>query len=100
MPKSKPPESSPALTISVSPISADTHLDQDIDGLLCGVAWNLTSPGRTVTYSFPDSPTDYSSSISGFQQFNADQQTAVRTILDSISAIANISFVELSGQAD
>src|SRR4051794_9186033 len=83
MPKIK---SSTTLSMSVIPISGDTHTDQDIDGLLSGVAWNLP-PDRTITYSFPDSAADYGSSISGFQPFNHDQQTAVRTILDGISAI-------------
>src|SRR5688572_4727554 len=85
-----------ALTKNVKPISTSPTSDQDIDGLLSGIAWASSN----VTYSFPDKASDYGGSINGFRQFLPAQQTAVETILASIAAVAAITFSELSGDQD
>ena len=99
------PPTGPALTKSFSPISSDTTQDQDVDGLLSGIGWDLTS----ITYSFPNSTSDYGTSINGFREFNSAQQDAVRkilgtnsegTIFGSVSAVTLLTFAEQTGDND
>lgn len=83
-----------ALTKSVRPITADVTSYQDIDGLLAGIAWTSLN----LTYSFPDSTTDYSKFYgngepsSSFKALNTVQQNAVTTILTEYASISNLSF--------
>ncbi len=83
-----------ALTKSVRPITADVTSYQDIDGLLAGIAWTSLN----LTYSFPDSTTDYSKYYgngepsSSFKALNTVQQNAVTTILTEYASISNLSF--------
>src|SRR5262249_22711650 len=88
--------------------------DQDIDGLLYGRKWT-----GTVTYSFPDSTSDYvpSSSVSvgllgvgvdlsvygggelqapDFAQVSAAQQQAVHDAMDQVESFTNLS-IEYAG---
>src|SRR3989337_736612 len=63
-----------------------------IDGVLSGVKWS-----GTVTYSFPDSATDYPGGYGSGEQFNdfaqisAQQQTAVHSIMQQIGNYTNLT---------
>ncbi|MEX2129696.1 MAG: M10 family metallopeptidase C-terminal domain-containing protein [Xanthobacteraceae bacterium] len=66
--------------------------NQNIDGLLSGYRWS-----GTVTYSFPDSASDYPSNYgygeptaSGFAQISAQQQAAVHKIMGQIENLTNL----------
>src|SRR5258705_10963834 len=80
-------------TTSVGPTN-----NQDINGLLVGVKWSTTN----LTYSFPASETFYSvgygdgEPTNGFAQLNATQQTATRAILQTYSAVSNLTFLEVT----
>ena len=69
------------------------------DALIAGPKW----ASNTITYSFPTVATQFTGYTAGtepfvgFEAFSALQQAAVRSILASISAFANITFSELSG---
>src|SRR3954471_22693041 len=96
-----------ALSRAISPVSKDAGADQDIDGLLSGSAWSDLDPRDqvyTLTYSFPNSPADYGKGYSeathGFEAFNTFQQSAVKAILASISALTGLSFEQVTGQQD
>lgn len=90
---------------TVVPVSSSTSADQDVDGLLSGVAWDQVTLKGVVTFGFPQSASAYGASISGFQGFNSDQQDAVRTILGtstatnfgSVAQLTQLSFLELTG---
>jgi Ca2+-binding RTX toxin-like protein len=76
--------------------------NQDINGLLSGIRWNTAS----LTFSFPTSSSFYGGysdgngePSNGFQPLNAVQQNAVRTILGSYSAVANLTFIEVTETA-
>jgi serralysin len=67
--------------------------NQDVDGLLSGTRWS-----GTVTYSFPDSASDYPSgygsgepTAAGFGQVSAAQQQAVHTVMAQIEAFTNVN---------
>jgi serralysin len=66
--------------------------NQDIDALLWGYRWDSTS----FTFSFPTSSAEYGGygTISGFQVFNAAQQTAVREAFAQIASYVNLTFTE------
>jgi len=72
--------------------------DPYIDGVLTGVKWGVNS----LTFSFPSDSTFYGSNYgsgeptNGFLAFTATQQTAVRTILQMDSAVANVTFTEVT----
>lgn len=53
--------------------------DQRIDGELAGMKW----AGGTVTYSIPDSKSDYEYAAPGFSSLRADQIRAVQATLDA-----------------
>ncbi len=67
--------------------------NKDIDGLLSGYKWT-----GVVTYSFPDSPTDYGSgsygvgepTASGFGQLSAAEQTLMNRALSMVSGYTNL----------
>ena len=75
--------------------------DVNINGVLYGYKWAVTS----LTFSFPSSGSFYgefygsNENITGFAQLNATQQAAVRSILTSYEAIANLSFTEITETA-
>jgi len=65
----------------------------DIDGLLSGYRWN-----GVLTYSFPDSPSDYASGYgfgeplaAGFGQVSAAQQAVVHATMAQVSNYTNLS---------
>ena len=72
--------------------------DPYLDSVLSGVKWATNS----LTYSFPSNAAFYGSfygsgqPYNGFQSFNATQQAAVRDILQSYSAVANLHFTEIT----
>ncbi|MEI9963377.1 MAG: hypothetical protein WDM92_00305 [Caulobacteraceae bacterium] len=72
--------------------------NQDINGLLSGVAWATDS----LTYSFPTSPTDYGSSYGdpapahGFMTLTAAQQAVVQYALGLISQYTPLTFTEIT----
>jgi len=84
-----------AISKTVKAISSDTSRHQDTDGLLSGFAWQSLA----VTYSFPNSASDYGTA-SGFQAFNAAQQAAVSGILTSVAGLTDLSFTNLTGSAN
>jgi serralysin len=67
------------------------------DALAEGPAW----AGTTITFSFPGAGQWTGSSggeqSNNFEQFNATQQAAVRTILAQISSFTGLTFTELTG---
>ena len=69
-----------------------------IDGILSGVRWSSGS----LTYSFPTSSAYYGSGYGsgepsqGFEAVNDSQQAAVRAVLASYSAVANLTFTEIA----
>jgi serralysin len=69
-----------------------------IDGVLYGTKWAVTS----LTFSFPSSASFYGSGYgsgeptSNFEALNSTQMNAVRAILADYSAIANITFNEIT----
>jgi serralysin len=67
----------------------------DIDGVLSGVRWASGS----ITYSFTTASSQYGYSVKGFQAFNADQKIATKAALANYSAVANLTFTEVSGGA-
>jgi serralysin len=69
-----------------------------VDGVLSGTKWAVT----TLTFSFPSSAAFYGSAYgsgeptSNFEALNSTQMNAVRGILAEYSAIANITFKEIT----
>jgi serralysin len=82
------------LSRKVAPVTPDQNTFQDIDGLLSGVAWNLT----TITYSYPNSSSDYARRYgngepsTGFQALNANQRLAVDYAIDQFDSVTAVSF--------
>ncbi len=72
--------------------------DANINGVLSGVKWATSS----LTFSFPTDGSLYGSSygssehLNNFEVFTAQQQTAVRTILQMYSSVANLTFTEVT----
>lgn len=67
--------------------------DKNVDGLLSGYRWT-----GTVTYSFPDSSSDYHSGYAygaptapGFGQISATQQAAVHKIMGQVESLTNLN---------
>ena len=79
-------------TSSISPTG-----DKYIDGILTGTKWATTN----LTFSFPAQASFYGSGYgngepnNNFEVFNPAQQAAVRSILASYSAVANVTFSEV-----
>jgi serralysin len=66
--------------------------NQNVDGLLSGYRWT-----GTLTYTFPDSPSDYPSGYAygtplapGFAQISAQQQAAVHKIMAQVESFTNL----------
>lgn len=69
--------------------------DPYIDGILSGTKWGVSN----LTYSFPTSASYYEytgESGSNFKAFTTVQQDAVRDVLANYSAVANITFTEIT----
>lgn len=77
--------------------SVSRSRDQDIDGLLSGSRWT-----GALTYSFPASASLYGSGYgdgepsNNFAALNAAQQAVVRQLLGNYSAVANLTFTEIT----
>lgn len=75
-------------------VSVTRTINSEIDGLLGGTKWS-----GTITYSFPDSPTDYSASYygngepttSGFAQAPYAMQLAINYAISLIAGYTNAS---------
>ena len=70
--------------------------DQNIDGLLSGYMWTDVE----LTFSFPDSITDYNygqSDHSGLSEFSAKQKAAAEFWLDNAAAVSGLTFTLLDG---
>jgi serralysin len=69
-----------------------------VDGVLSGGKWATGS----LTFSFPASASLYGSAYgsgeptNGFEAFNSTQQAAVRDVLKQYSAVANLTFTEIT----
>ena len=77
-------------TASVSPTG-----DPYLDGILSGTKWGVTS----LTFSFPTDPSFYSyttEAATNFKAFTTVQQEAVREVLQNYSAVANLTFTEVT----
>src|SRR5262245_24819432 len=103
-----------ARSTKINPVSADLGLDQYIDGMLSSFAWNATaffvapwSPGvvykePTITYSFPDSMSDYGSKYgsseprSNFAALNPAQQSAIDYMLQQFDSVIDWGFAKVS----
>lgn len=72
--------------------------NQDVNGLLSGVAWNTTN----LTYSFPTAASNYGVGYSdpapsdGFQALSSDQQNVVRYALGLVSQYTDLTFTEVT----
>jgi Ca2+-binding RTX toxin-like protein len=86
------------------PATAAQLIEEDVDALISGSAW----PTTNITYSFPDSATDYPAGFGdpddpepvSFQQFTAFQQQAVQQLLQHVSNVSVLTFQQLTGAAD
>ncbi len=83
--------------------SIDTNpndADQAFEALLDRVAWATTS----LTFSFPNSASDYSYNWYGEQQgfgaFNTAQMNAARVALEMYQNVSGLTSTELTGDAD
>jgi serralysin len=69
-----------------------------VDGVLSGGKWAVNS----LTFSFPTSASYYGSAYgsgepgTGFEALTSTQQSAVRAVLSSYSAVANVTFIEIA----
>lgn len=81
--------------------SVDRTGNQDIDGLLSGVAWR----SGALTYSFPKSGSYYGTGYANgeprntFSPLDSVQMAAVRAALAQFSAVANVTFSEMTETA-
>ena len=93
----------PIKTVSIP--APNFYATDDLYGLLTGVAWDLSSPGATLTYSFPATASQYGTDYNQwtlketdyFTQFSNAQRTIVRGVLASYQAVSGITFQELTG---
>jgi serralysin len=75
--------------------------DRYIDGVLSGTKWAVAN----FTYSFPTSGAFYGTPYgsgeptNGFEALTPTQQAAVRAVLASYSAVANVTFTEMAESA-
>jgi hypothetical protein len=87
-------EETMASTSSVSPKHPSKSLNQEVDGLLSGTKWS----DLTISYSFPESASDYESKYEGnlpkknLVAFDDAEKTAVGSIFDNISAVTLLEF--------
>lgn len=78
-----------------------TDADQNVDALIHGAKWATTA----LTFSFPDSASDYSyrgylSVRDSFSPATAGLENAVRAALEASAAVTGLRFTELQGAAD
>src|SRR5215469_16057634 len=84
-------------------VSVSATNNADIDGMLAGVKWT-----GTITYSFPDSPSDYPNpytygngepTTSGFAQAPSQMQAAINYAVELILSYTNatISYAGTNG---
>ncbi|MDH3668803.1 MAG: Ig-like domain-containing protein [Paracoccaceae bacterium] len=72
-------------------------LDQGIDALIYPYTWDTT----ILTYSFPDSPDDFTySTSSAFGMLPAEMQAMAESAHAQFSAVAPFTFTELTGAED
>ncbi len=75
--------------------------DAYVDGLMSGRAWNAS----TLTFSFPASASFYGSGYgdgepySGFQAFNAAQQSATKAVLAQVASVVRLDFAAVTETA-
>ena len=87
--------SSSGLTKNIPAVSADTTKDQQIDGVLSGVAWDAGGflPNGTLSFSFPDSGADYGKSYGtgehrkNFGSFTGEEQLAFYNVLANFGSV-------------
>jgi serralysin len=78
--------------------SVARSFNQDIDGLLSGIKWAVSS----LTFSFPSSASFYQAGsapygeTSSFAPLNATQQNEVRWVLQQFASVALMSFTEIT----
>ncbi|WPZ32807.1 matrixin family metalloprotease [Thalassobaculum sp. OXR-137] len=83
-------------TLGTAESSGDGNLDAVVVGTSSKWGIGMMGVGTTVTYSFMTSLPSYHGSDPTFSVFNAAMETAARSALAAWSAVANISFVEVS----
>ncbi|MCC6982141.1 MAG: M10 family metallopeptidase C-terminal domain-containing protein [Bauldia sp.] len=72
-----------------------------VDGILTGVRWSVTN----LTYSFPTSASFYGAAYGSgepgmaFEAMTPAQQAAIRSVLASYSAVANVKFTQVTESA-
>lgn len=73
-------------------------VDQDINGLMSGSAWDT----RAITYSFPTSTTTYgahysdAAALKGFQALSAEQEEVVRYAFGLIAQYTGLVFTQIT----
>ncbi|WP_230531559.1 M10 family metallopeptidase [Microvirga roseola] len=81
----------------VGPVSVERTFNQDIDGLLSGLGWDVLD----ITYSFPTDTASYGDGYgngelsANFQPLSADQADAARRAFGMISSVTNLTFTEI-----
>jgi Ca2+-binding RTX toxin-like protein len=96
------------LNVSIGPVATAAQiLEEDIEALIDSQGWpdpNANLPGTNLTYSFPNSPSDYPAGTTevtnNFEQFNATQRGAVSTMLQQIASFSNLTFDQLLDPQD
>ena len=72
--------------------------DSTIDGVLSGFRWSDVN----LTYSFTDSPDDYSilaeGNLTGFKELSAQQKYFQKYWLDKAASVSGLTFTELDGE--
>jgi hypothetical protein len=92
-----PPKSVRTIVPTSSVGTTGNFVNQDINGLLSGVAWNAS----TITYSFPTSITNYGAAypnpdgLNGFQILTAAQREVARYAFGLISQYTGLAFSEM-----
>lgn len=91
------PRQSPTVYVPID--SNPNDADQYIDALIEGDRWAL-GQDRTLTYSFPDSASDFYYTGHGFADgFNATQIAIVEDVLDYVSTIVDLNFEKVGSGA-
>lgn len=98
--------SADAQTIATLPATSG-YTQSSADGLLSGYQWKNDTKGLTLTYKFHQSYQSYwgfdtttKYSPVGMTAFNPAQENAVHSILDQIASFTNITFKEVTGNAN
>jgi len=80
--------------------AVDPTGDDYLDGIISGVAWNVSA----LTFSFPTASSQYGPNngysfnehVTGFSASNDDQKAATRAIIIEIAEICNLTFEEVT----